>query len=136
MLGILPLFTVNEFAQELGELPLEEVITLLPTGIASAEAFGTPSLGQAITISTGIASAEAFGVPSLAQAIEVAGIPSAEAFGIPTIEALGLDLSPAVVPQPDVVHVLSERAIAGALRTWLRDNPSNLEELVGQEVMG
>ena len=68
-----------------------------PTGIASAEAFGTPTLQATNEISPGgIASAEAFGTPTI-QAGEVTisptGIASAEAFGTPTISASS-DVSP------------------------------------------
>lgn len=70
--------------------------TLNPTGIASAEAFGTPTVtGGAITVTaTGIASAEAFGTPSVvvagvAQTIDLdtpnLAIASAEAFGTPSV---------------------------------------------------
>jgi hypothetical protein len=54
-------------------------------GIASAEAFGGPSIGPTITGGT-IASAEAFGGPSLSPSvIGAGGIVSAEAFGGPTV---------------------------------------------------
>ena len=58
--------------------------TLGVTGIASAQAFGTPSLAKAFDV-TGIASAQAFGTPTLAKAIDVTGIASAQALGTPTI---------------------------------------------------
>lgn len=57
---------------------------LNPTGIASQEAFGTPSVTVANTITaTGIASEEAFGTPYInaEQTIICAGIASEEAFG-------------------------------------------------------
>lgn len=62
--------------------------TIRPAGIASAEAFGTPTFVNRATVSpTGIASAEAFGTPTFINRATVAptGIPSAEAFGTPTV---------------------------------------------------
>lgn len=51
-----------------------------PTGIPTAEAFGTPRINQQIAV-TGIPTAEAFGTPSLNQQIRPTAIASAEAFG-------------------------------------------------------
>jgi hypothetical protein len=63
--------------------------TITTTGIASAEAFGSPTLtpGAVTATATGIASAEAFGTASLSATATVspAGIASAEAFGSPTL---------------------------------------------------
>lgn len=68
-------------------------VTISPSGIASAEAFGTPSITATWTISpTGIASGEAFGTPTLtpgAVTIIPAGIASGEAFGVPVISSDG-----------------------------------------------
>lgn len=65
-----------------------------PTGLASAEAFGTAQLDMNIAC-TGIASAEAFGSHSIALMIEVTptGIASAEAFGSHTLTSTA-DISP------------------------------------------
>jgi len=57
---------------------------LSPSAIASAEAFGTAKLNQAISC-TGIASAEAFGTTKLNQSITASGIASTETFGTPTV---------------------------------------------------
>ena len=66
---------------------------IYPTGIATAEAFGTPTVtfDQAIAPS-GIASAETFGTPVMfveggAQTLQPTGIASAEAFGVASILA-------------------------------------------------
>jgi len=56
------------------------LLYLTPSGIASLEAFGSPEVLE-IIIPTGIASAEAFGAPVVAGPIIAVGIPSAEAFG-------------------------------------------------------
>jgi hypothetical protein len=65
-------------------ITLSDNVTLLPAGIASAEAFGsiTVTVGVATVAPAGIASAEAFGAAVVAeQIITGAGIASAEAFG-------------------------------------------------------
>lgn len=54
--------------------------TIQPTGIASAEAFGTAKL-QLVVKPTGISSGQAFGATTLAQRLQPGGITSAEAFG-------------------------------------------------------
>lgn len=54
--------------------------TIAPTGIASAEAFGSATLSQSIE-GDGIASAEGFGTPTMVQRLHPPGIPSAETFG-------------------------------------------------------
>lgn len=65
--------------------------TILPTSIASAEAFGSPtvSAGGVSIAPVGIASAEAFGSPTLAlvanQTVLPVGIASGGAFGIPIV---------------------------------------------------
>ena len=73
--------------------------TLFPTGIASAEAFGSLSVAPgAVTIApAGIASAEAFGAFSVAPgAVSIAptGISSAEAFGSFTLTAGAVSVFP------------------------------------------
>lgn len=78
--------------------------TILPTGIPTSQAFGTPTIkkllsatgiasGQAMgaptvrksSLPTGIASGQALGVPQLNKVMSPSGIPSGQAFGIPTI---------------------------------------------------
>jgi len=99
---------------------------ILPTSIASAEAFGTPTVqpGTTLVPLDSIPSAEAFGLPSLSMTVPGVGdIPSAEAFGTPTIitgvknlfpdsipsaEAFG---TPTVVPGP--VSILPPSIAAG-----------------------
>lgn len=71
---------------------------LEPTGIASAEAFGTPTIqaGEVTISPTGIGSGETFGTPTIqagAVSVSPTGIVSAEAFGTPTISASS-DISP------------------------------------------
>ena len=66
-------------------------VTVSPTGIASAEAFGTASLTATATVTaSGIASAESFGTPAVqagAATVSATGIASAEAFGTPALSA-------------------------------------------------
>jgi len=68
-----------------------------PNGIASAAAFGTPVLGLHIA-AAGIASGEAFGTPRVVKLVDPTGIASAEAFGTPT---LALELHAAGIPSAE-----------------------------------
>lgn len=61
--------------------------TAAPTGIVSAEAWGTPALIRALS-PTGIPSAEAWGTASVIRALTPTGIPSAEAWGVPSLAAV------------------------------------------------
>lgn len=63
------------------------VVVITPTGIPSGEAFGSTTVQGALS-PTGIPSGEAFGSPvvSIQQFITVTGIPSAEAFGSPSLQ--------------------------------------------------
>lgn len=77
-----------------------------PSGIASAEAFGTATiLIGAVTIQvTGIASAEVFGTPTITVGgvtIQVSGIASAEAFGTATIVAGAVIISVTGIPSDE-----------------------------------
>jgi hypothetical protein len=54
--------------------------------IATAEAFGSPTIGGVLD-AAGIATAEAFGQPAIAAGVEAVGIASAEAFGGPALAA-------------------------------------------------
>lgn len=69
------------------------VTTIAPTGIASAEAFGTAVVSQAV-LATGVGTAEAFGTPVVSQAIVGTGIASAEAFGTTVVAFGGFSLYP------------------------------------------
>lgn len=73
--------------------------TVLPGGIASAEAHGAPKLNLQIQAS-GIASGEALGAPKLNLQIRANGIPSAEAFGAPK---LNLTLTAAGIPSAEAI---------------------------------
>lgn len=70
-------------------------VTVSPTAIASAEAFGTASINLTVAPS-GIASAEAFGSPTLTTSYTITGtgIASAEAFGTATITPGAVTVSP------------------------------------------
>jgi hypothetical protein len=76
--------------------------TIEATGIASAEAFGSPSLVGSI-LASGIASAEAFGLPNVVGAIVASGLLSEEAFGLPQIT---------VAPVPTIPTILLPREYA------------------------
>lgn len=87
-------------------------------GIASAEAFGTPSVQLNID-TTGIASAEVFGTPSIQLNIDTTGIPSAEAFGNPTVQiASGVQTITAVgIPSAEAfgIPVITGGAVLDAI---------------------
>lgn len=75
-------------------------VAVSPTGIGSAEAFGSPSIapGAVSVAPAGIASTEAFGSPAIAPgavAIAPSGIPSGESFGSPTVAAGAATVAPA-----------------------------------------
>lgn len=97
--------------------------TISPSGIASAEAFGTPRLDQRIAASgigpaealgaprvdlhiaaTGIASAEAVGTARLDQHVTVSGIGSAENLGTPSVSHVGTQtVSPAAIASGEAI---------------------------------
>jgi len=89
--------------------------TLTVTGIAGAEALGTPSLTLKIAPS-GIASAEAFGQPTLTLRIAPSGIATTEALGTPS---LTMKISPSgiaseqAVGEPALTLRLAPAGIAG-----------------------
>ena len=70
-------------AEAFGTPQLNLALTL--TGITSAEAFGSPTMVLYVDGAGAIATAEAFGTPSLHFTIGLTGITSAEAFGSPTL---------------------------------------------------
>jgi hypothetical protein len=62
------------------------VQTIAPSGIASQEVFGSPTISTSYTLSpNGILSQEQFGNPAITQVVSPTGIASQEAFGSPTI---------------------------------------------------
>jgi hypothetical protein len=81
---VLPSAIASEEAFGTAVLVVDQLIS--PSAIASAEAFGSHAVfpDQFITV-TGIASAEAVGNPSISNLINTTGIASAEDFGFPTI---------------------------------------------------
>lgn len=58
--------------------------TISPSGIATAEAFGTAKVNGRVALE-GIATAEAFGTPVVAGPVIASGIATAEAFGTPRV---------------------------------------------------
>lgn len=68
-------------------------LEIAPTGIASAEAFGSATITLYITPS-GIASAEAFGSATITIDITPSGIASAEAFGTAVVVPILLNITP------------------------------------------
>jgi hypothetical protein len=95
------------------------VTTIAPSGIASAEAFGTAVVSQRI-LATGAGTAEAFGTPAVSQNIVGTGIASAQAFGTAVVALGGYTLFPSSIasaeafgtPTVESAHV---RAYVGSL---------------------
>jgi hypothetical protein len=89
---------------------------ILPSGIASSQAIGTPKLTN-ILLPSGLSSAQAFGHPVLSEAIFPTGIPSAGAFGRPTVTKT---ISPSGIPSssgfgsPAVTPLINPVGIASA----------------------
>lgn len=81
--------------------------TVVPTGISSAESFGTAivSRGSVSITVTGVASQEQFGAVAVGQAVSPAGITSAESFG-----------NSSVLPQP-ITIICSGISSVGAVGT-------------------
>lgn len=124
-------------------LLLEAVLQVSPTGIASGEVFGSPSVGNATLGQqiepAGIASAEAFGAPGVVlmrQIVAPAGIASAEAFGAP---AMMPHLSPAGIASgeafgtPVMVQTAAGLSLLAAWRPVVTLNAVDVSaQLVGE----
>lgn len=99
-----------------------------PTGIATAEAFGTAAISTSLTSSpAGVASAGAFGTPALSTTLATAptGVASAEAFGAPSISAT-LQTSPTGIASGQALGSPSLTIPAGLAPTGIAS-----EEAVG-----
>jgi hypothetical protein len=82
--------------------------SVLPAGIASGEALGSPTLtlGGATVSLSGIPSAEALGAPTItagAASMPVTGIPSAEALGVATLSPGAVSISPTGIPSSEAL---------------------------------
>lgn len=84
-----------------GVFPIPQYVS--PTGITSAEAFGTAvvTCGAVTVEPTGIASSEAFGTPNVVKYVSPTGIPSAEDVGTPTITLDTAILQPSGIPSAE-----------------------------------
>ena len=93
------------------ELWEDESLTLQPSGIASAEAFGTPTVENKLQILSpgGIASTEAFGATAVtpgAVSLVPGGIASLEAFGAPSLTPHNV-LSPSSIASAEAFDTLT-----------------------------
>lgn len=94
-------------SQETVSTPVVQTYTTItPSGIPSAEAFGTPGIsGGAVTLQpAGIPSAEALGSPAISTGqvlISPAGIPSGEGFGSPDITSIAY-IEPTGIPSGEL----------------------------------
>lgn len=88
-------------------------LAVVPSGITSAEALGTPALTVgAVTVSPpGIGSSEAVGVPSIVTGNQIAavGVASAQAFGVPTITGALITVSVPSIGSAEAFGVPSVR---------------------------
>lgn len=105
-------------AQAFGTLVVTTgAVSVSPTALASAEAFGSPTILQPQTVvATGIASAEALGSPTvLAGAVTVlpTGIASAQAIGSPTVLPGAVSILPAAIATGEAFG--SPTVVAGAV---------------------
>jgi hypothetical protein len=90
--------------------------TIAPTGIASAEAFGTAVVSQAI-LATGATTEEAFGTPTVSLNITCTGIASAQAFGTTTVAVGGFSVLPTGIASAEA---FGEPVLTtGVHHTWL-----------------
>jgi hypothetical protein len=89
--------------------------TVGPTGITSAEAFGSATISRGVvTLSpTGIASAQAFGTPAVHATLGTTGIASAAAFGSATV-TLGKVLGPTGIASAQAFGTAYVKANIGA----------------------
>jgi hypothetical protein len=94
-------------------------VTVHPSGIASAEAFGTPTIIHAALLApSGIASAEAFGTPTVtlgAVILGPSGIASAEAFGTPTVTVGIVTVGPSGIASAEAFGTLTVTVGAAAV---------------------
>jgi hypothetical protein len=84
-------------AEAFGSPSVSAILTTSPSAITSSEAVGAPSISTTLTVSpSGVATAGAFGVPSVTATLTASplGIATAEALGAPSLSAT-LTASPA-----------------------------------------
>jgi hypothetical protein len=88
-------------AQAFGAPTVKTAITRAPTGVSSAQAFGTPTVKASfLRTVAGVPSAQAFGLvlPQVAGKTSVPGVASAQSFGAITFRLTGVPVSVAGVP--------------------------------------
>lgn len=101
-------------SEAFGTPTVSALLVTLPTGVATGQAFGAPAVSTALTASpTGIASAQAMGSPAIATTLTAspAGIASGEAAGVPAV-ATTLTASP---PGIGTAQTFGTPAITGNL---------------------
>lgn len=93
--------------------------TITPSGIASAEAFGSQTVAPgAVTIQpTGIASAESFGTQKVNQQISPSGIATAEAFGSHSVTPGAVTITPSGIASAEAFgsHTVAPGAVTIAV---------------------
>lgn len=105
-------------AQAMGSPTIVRTLSVAPTGIGSAQAMGSPTIvrGTLSVAPTGIASTQAMGTPTIvrgALSVSPTGIASTQAFGVPTIVRGALSVSPTGIGSAQAFGVLT--IVRGAL---------------------
>jgi endonuclease/exonuclease/phosphatase family metal-dependent hydrolase len=103
-------------------------LTISPTGLVSGLAFGTAKVNQHI-VASGIASAEAFGTPEINQSIGVVGVPSGVAFGTAKVNQAVVAAS---VPSAEAFGVpqVNLKVIPGGLASALTFGTARLNQKI------
>lgn len=114
--------------QTTGQAAAELIVS--PTGIASAEAFGTATFGPGI-IASGVSSEEAFGTATVGLGVVVPGIPSEEVFGTPTV---GLQITGTGIPSEEAFGTAEFTAIALVIPSGIPSKEAFGTPIVGLQI--
>jgi hypothetical protein len=118
-------------------LTYDQTIQIL--GIPSAEAIGrvviVPGLSIINLVGEGIPSEEAFGTPSLPQAILLTGIPSEEAFGTPYIQGIPANWSLKYLPPHNQVQSLYDDLICPCIDFVMLQDFVAFRPVVDQDIL-
>lgn len=95
-------------------------VAIVPAGIATLEAFGNAEVNLVLKIITpsGIATLEAFGTATVARVVYIvpAGIASEEAFGAPVVVGLAGTFTQGAQPKQILFHIYTSAGVA--IRAW------------------
>ena len=83
-----------------GTPSLQADTTVSPAGIASGESWGAASVGIEVSAS-GISSGESWGTASVGIEVSASGISSGEAWGAPVVSITGVSVLPTAIPSAE-----------------------------------